>query len=402
MIPLPMRLLCLAVFAALLPASAQTIPERGADDTFEVATWNMEFFGAPGFGPSNDALQLSNATAIIEQAGIDLWALQEVVDQTEWAQLLSNISDDGYAGVLGPQVSTDDRFDQRLAFIYNTSVVSVVGTRSILTSSSFEFGGRDPFEMQARVTIDGQARTIRVIGFHAKASTDQDSYDRRERGAEALKAYIDDRIARGESVILLGDYNDLFLRSTRSSEPSPYRAFVNNPDYVTATLPLEQANIRTRCSNNACTSGDTRDHILFTANLSAEYVEGSADRIGEVLTGVSNYVSTTSDHIPVIASFSFRPTAGERDPEAGSVALLAPTPNPFRDVTQLRFRLDAPSAVQLDVFDVVGRRVASLAGAFGTGEHPVPIDGAALAPGTYVIRLVADGQIRTRLMVRAE
>ncbi len=400
MIPLHMRLICLAALAALLPAAAQTVPERGADGTFDVATWNVEFFGDPTLGPSDDATQLANVAAVIEQAGIDLWTLQEVVDQTEWAQLLDRVQDDGYAGILGPQVSNTPRFDQRLAFIYKTDVVSIVGQRTILSGTNF--GGRDPFEVQARVTIEGQARTIRVIGFHAKASTDDDSYRERVRGAAELKTYIDDRIARGESVILLGDYNDLLLRSTLSGQPSPYRDFVDNADYVTATLPLEQATIRTFCRNSACTSGDTRDHILFTANLSAEYVAGSADRIGEVLSGVPNYVNSTSDHIPVIASFSFRPVAAEDAPEAGPVALLAPTPNPFRGATQLRFRLDAPSDVQLDVFDVVGRRVASLAGAFGAGEHPVSIDGAALAPGTYVVRLMAGGLVRTRLVVRAE
>ena len=395
-----MRLLLALAAVLAVPASAQTVPMRGDAGTFDVASWNLEFFGAPTQGPSNDATQLNNVAAVIEQGGIDLWALQEVVDQTEWGQLLDRVRDEGYAGVLGPQVSNNATFDQRLAFVYDTRVVTVIGTRTILSESAFEFGGREPFEMQARVSIGGQARTVRVIGFHAKASTGQDDYDRRERGAEALKTYIDDRIVRGESVILLGDYNDLLLRSTRSGRPSPYRAFVDNPDYVTATLPLEQNGVNTFCRNSTCTSGDTRDHLLFTSNLSAEYVDGSADRFGEVLSGVSGYTSTTSDHVPVLARFEFRAVSAEGQPDGG-LALLAPAPSPFRASTRLRFRLDAPAEVALDVFDVLGRRVAGVGGAYGAGEHGVTVDGRALAPGTYLVRLAADGAVQTQRIVRA-
>ena len=395
-----MRLLLLAALAALVaPARAQTVPARGSDATFDVASWNLEFFGEPTMGPSNDALQLDNVVAVIEQAEIDLWALQEVVDPTEWNQLRDRVRDDGYEGLLGPQVSSTAAFDQRLAFIYNPSVVSVIGSRTILSGTNF--GGRAPFELQARVAIDGQARTLRVIGFHAKASTDQDSYDKRDRAAAELKAYIDDRITRGESVILLGDFNDYLLRSTRSSEPSPYRAFVSDPDYVAVTLPIEQANLRTFCSNSACTSGSVRDHMIITADLSAEYVDGSGDRYGQVLTGVTNYVSSTSDHIPVLAQFSFRPTAGEDVLAPGVVALLPPAPNPFEGSVRLRFVLEAPSDARLDVFDALGRRVASLAGAFGAGEQSVQLDAGALAPGAYLVRLTAAGEVRTRRIVRA-
>ena len=89
----------------------------------------------------------------------------------------------------------------------------------------------------------------------------------------------------------------------------------------------------------------------------------------------------------------------EGGPDAG-LALLAPAPNPFRGSTRLRFRLDAPGDVSLEVFDALGRRVARLAGTFGAGEHPVPLDGAALAPGAYLVRLAAAGQVRTQRIVR--
>lgn len=398
-----MRLPLAAALAAVLPlaVAAQTVPAKGDPLTFEVASWNVEFFGEPSLGPP-DAVQLSNVAAVIGQAEIDLWALQEVVDRTEWSDLLSQLQTAGYAGRLGPQVSNDSRFDQKLAFIYDPSVVQVVGTRTILDEFAYEFAGRLPFEMQARVTIGGDARTIYVVTFHAKASTGSEDYTRRAGGAAALKEYIDGRVARGEEVILLGDFNDYLTRSTLSNRASPYASFVSDTTYTAATLPIEQAGRPTYCTNAACTSGSARDHLLFTRGLTDAYVAGSGDRFYELISAVPSYTSSTSDHLPVFARFAPRATADEDGPEAGPVALLPAAPSPFRTETALRFRLDAPADVRLDVVDVLGRRVASVAGSFGTGAHTVPLDGAGLAPGLYVVRLDADGIQRTQTVVRAQ
>lgn len=397
-----MRMLRLVALVALLAPglAAQSVPPRGADDTFEIATWNLEFFGEPSQGPS-DAVQLNNVAAVIEQAEIDLWAVQEVVDQTEWSQLVTRLQALGYSGRLGPQVSSSPTFDQKLAFIYNTSVVQVVRTQPILESVDYEFGGREPFEMQANVTVGGASRTVYIINVHAKASTGAEDYNRRQAGAVALKGHIDDRIARGEEVILLGDFNDYLVGSTRGgSVASPYDGFVQDPNYVLASLPLEENFVFTYCRSASCSSGDTRDHLLFTSGLSDVYVAESTDRYGEVLSGVSNYVTSTSDHIPVLARFSFRSTAGEPDRDVRPVRLLATAPNPSRGAARLRFHLDAPADVRLDVVDALGRVVASVAGAYGAGTHAVALDGGALAPGAYTVRLSAGGMLDVGRLVR--
>ena len=390
-----MRALALALVLAV-PALAQTVTPRGADGTFDVAAWNIEHFGDPGFAPS-DPLQISNTEAIVEQAEIDLWAVQEIGSQDAWESLLTRLQADGYQGRLGPE--TPGSFQLRLGFLYDPDVVTVIGTRTILSGGNF--GGRLPFEMQARVSIGGQARTIRVISLHAKAGTGADDYADRVAGAAELKTYIDDRLARGDAVILLGDYNDFLTRTTRSGESvSPYAAFLSDADYFAPTLGIEQQGIPTLCGNSSCTTGSTRDHILVTSNLSAEYVEGSGDRYSEVISEVSGFVNTTSDHVPVLARFEFRPVGTDAAPEDG-VALLAPAPSPFRASTRVRFRLAAPADVAVEVFDVLGRRVAGASGAYGVGEHGVTVDGSALAPGAYLVRLAADGVVQTQRVVRA-
>ncbi|MHB8079905.1 MAG: FlgD immunoglobulin-like domain containing protein [Candidatus Krumholzibacteriia bacterium] len=86
---------------------------------------------------------------------------------------------------------------------------------------------------------------------------------------------------------------------------------------------------------------------------------------------------------------------------------LAPNvPNPFNPLTTLHFELTAAAAVELAVFDLAGRRIATLAaGRFGAGPHEAVWQGrdAADRPvpsGVYLARLRVDGADRDARTVR--
>ncbi len=86
--------------------------------------------------------------------------------------------------------------------------------------------------------------------------------------------------------------------------------------------------------------------------------------------------------------------------------LAAPAPNPAAEVTRLRFGLARATNVRLDVFDVAGRRVATLAsGALPAGEQTRSwnlrrSDGAPCDPGLYFVRLRAgDRTLERRIVV---
>jgi hypothetical protein len=87
-------------------------------------------------------------------------------------------------------------------------------------------------------------------------------------------------------------------------------------------------------------------------------------------------------------------------------ALSSGQPNPF--ARSLLMRLDVPrrSQVRVEAFDVLGRRVRTLAhGEFAPGTHALIWDGAdddgtVVKPGVYMVRAVADGFISQRRVVR--
>lgn len=89
-------------------------------------------------------------------------------------------------------------------------------------------------------------------------------------------------------------------------------------------------------------------------------------------------------------------------PEDGPGAfLLHPNyPNPFAGSTTIRFDLPRAASVRVDVFDVLGRTVATLLEAsLLAGNHAVVFEAKGLASGVYLCRLTADGITRTHAML---
>jgi hypothetical protein len=90
------------------------------------------------------------------------------------------------------------------------------------------------------------------------------------------------------------------------------------------------------------------------------------------------------------------------EPETRPVAVrLHPNyPNPFNPSTTLRYDLDEPGPVRLEVFDLTGRRVALLAdGPSPAGRHTVDFNATGLASGFYIARLTAGGAVQHRKML---
>ncbi len=75
-------------------------------------------------------------------------------------------------------------------------------------------------------------------------------------------------------------------------------------------------------------------------------------------------------------------------------------PNPFNPATVINYHLPADTDVRLVVYDVLGRRVATLVDEhMKAGSHQVAFDGTRLASGSYIYRLQAGDHTITRLMM---
>jgi endonuclease/exonuclease/phosphatase family metal-dependent hydrolase len=288
-----------------------SVPAQGTPATLDIGNWNLEWFGSADFGPNDEALQLRNVAAVMGGADLDIWGLEEVVDAGEFAGLLSRLP--GYSGMLAndPSVvdgaayySDFDDTEQKVALVWRTSVATLESARVILGAYDNEFAGRPPVEFHLAVTLGGAAEDLVVIVLHAKSGSDGASRDRRDAGAQALKAYLDATYPT-QRVMVIGDFNDDVDTSITSGQPSPYRYFVeDSADYTFTTKALSDAGV-------ASTVGyaDMIDHQLDTNEQAATYVAGSAEAF-RADRYITDYGATTSDHYPVIARYRVISTGG--------------------------------------------------------------------------------------------
>jgi choice-of-anchor B domain-containing protein len=76
-------------------------------------------------------------------------------------------------------------------------------------------------------------------------------------------------------------------------------------------------------------------------------------------------------------------------------------PNPFNPSTTIGFKLPEATTVRVSVSDALGREVAVLVESqlMAAGKHLVQFEGSSLPSGTYLVRLDANGIIKTRQIV---
>ena len=108
-------------------------------------------------------------------------------------------------------------------------------------------------------------------------------------------------------------------------------------------------------------------------------------------TGAYQHVTTP----PVLFTVA-PPVASDAPAEAPRLALALLSANPARGTVRFAATLPTPGPARLDVFDALGRRVATLLGGErAAGTHALALDTAALAPGVYAARLGAGRETQT-------
>jgi len=94
---------------------------------------------------------------------------------------------------------------------------------------------------------------------------------------------------------------------------------------------------------------------------------------------------------------------GINDPSSeipATYSLMQNYPNPFNPTTNITFAMPLAGNVELKVYDLLGKEVATLVtGNLNAGTHVVPFDASALASGVYIYKITSGSFIDSKKMV---
>ncbi|MDR9419095.1 T9SS type A sorting domain-containing protein [Gracilimonas sp.] len=364
------------------------------DQTFEIATWNIEWFGSTSNGPEDEETQFANVKQVIDSVDADLYAFQEISNATQFADLVAELEE--YGGVIA-----DFSQSQKTAYLFKRATIDSLDS-DVVTGDFFTqqywANGRYPLMFQFNATVNGKSREMYAFNIHAKAFDDAGSYNQRENAARELKGYLDN-LHSSDNVIFIGDYNDTITGSITAGEESPYSEFDSDQDYTIITKNLEEKGFDSQ------SSGSMIDHITISDELNDEYIPGT-ERV-ENTSYIGSYISSTSDHFPIWTRLQFETIVTSNDEELAatprSFELEQNYPNPFNPSTVISYQLSDNSTVTLQVFDMLGRKVATLVNneRVASGSHEVTFDASNLSSGMYIYQLFTDSglQLTKKMML---
>jgi len=374
-------LLAIAFFIACSPLFAQSLKDLsfGTDNTFEVATWNIEWY------PKNGQTTIDSVTQIIQALNIDVLAIQEIDDTASFTQLLGNLNGwEGYqAGVGFPS----------LAYIYNTAVIEMDSIYEIYTNSPRELP-RPPLVMELKF----KGQDIIIINNHFKCCgngtldlTDPWDEETRRKDASALiMLYIDSNFS-SKRVILLGDLNDRLTDNTSNNVFQGFLDDTSNYKFVDMDIALGSS------SQWSYPSWPSHlDHILITNELFTGFAHDSSViqtiRIDDYLVGgFSSYDANISDHRPVALKIQIDTTiAGLKEVNFQDV-MLNIYPNPSSGIIDLSIH-PTPEYAAIEIYNMNGQIIECL-NVF-KDQSSISWNAESLPNGVYYLKLFVDAEIK--------
>ena len=270
----------------------------GTDSTFEVVTWNIEWF------PKNGSITVDSVSKIIASLDVDLLGLQEIDDTTICRQMINNLA--------GYELFMDSNWFGGLAYVYKSSSIRINSIYKIYDTSPFwNAFPRSPLVMD--LTYMGE--DIIVINNHFKCCGDglldignsSDEEARRQEASSLLKQYIDINFPSSR-VIVLGDLNDIL---TDESANNVFQMFLDDSTHYS----FADEAIANGSSSDWSFPGwpSHLDHILITNELFSEVSNPGSEvktiKIDDFMSGgLANYDNTISDHRPVGLKIKVIPT----------------------------------------------------------------------------------------------
>jgi hypothetical protein len=260
-------------------------------------------------------------------------------------------------------------------------------------------GEWEPYE-RWRYTYDNRGETITILAETltsegALSLARRDTYVYTPEGI-ILNWSSEETQDEGETWVLSSRGTNTYDNAGNRTEQKSERWNAATERWITTTWFQRTFNER-----GLMTFEDARSRNATTGALTLHYTNAyTYDEEGDRVEWVRQ--QRTQEAVPLQnqtrQTFSYRSLQVSTEAGLAGLALSLETfPNPAAGTATVRFDLAAPSTVEVSVYDLLGRRVATLAeGEHPSGAHALPLDAGGLAAGLYLVRLEAGASVLTR------
>jgi len=372
----------LFLFTSVSHLFAQSLKDLsfGTDATFEVATWNIEWF------PKNGQTTVDSVTQIIRALDVDLLAIQEINDTNAFKTMVDSL--DGYEGYF------KSAWFAGLGYIYKTDSIQIHDIYEIYyTSPYWNAFPRSPMVME----MSFRNQDFIIINNHFKCCGDgildlsdpSDEENRRLQASNFLKQYIDS-IFPNKKVIVTGDLNDIL---TDNQANNVFQSYLDD----TTNYQFADMDIATGNSSGWSYPGwpSHLDHILITNELFGEFGYAGSEiqtiKIDNYLPGgVWQYDNIISDHRPVALKLRTDSATVNLNEFYSRHKALNFYPNPFNKKTTIAFE-HKPGNASIEIYDINGHKIQSIRDL--KGENSISWDAGNLPDGIYFATLLSGSKV---------
>ncbi len=356
----------------------------GTDSTFEVMSWNLEWF------PTNGQSTIDSVAIIIEALDIDVFAIQEVNNEVQFAQLINSL--DGWEGYY----QESDYLE--VGYIYKSESIELDSIYEILTADEhFRPLPRSPLAME----FSFMNHEMVIINVHLKCCGDgtldlNDEWDEETRRYDACNL-IDNYIAENyadKNVILVGDMNDLIQESAPNNV---FETFItDSANYLITDMDIANG-------GNAYWSYPTWpshiDHIFITSELFDEFENGTIEtiRIEDYLSGGFNeYESNISDHRPLAIKLAMEDLTSGIENIVLDESSFSIYPNPSN--ANFTFSIDLiKSKGIIEIYSSDGKLIEQVQ--INQGQTNISFNASQFPNGFYYAKLIVAGRVSVKKMM---
>lgn len=349
----------------------------GTDSTFEVITWNLEWF------PKNGQTTMDYVSQIIQALDVDVIALQEIDSKSQFSNMVDNLEGwDGYY--------VNDNY-LGLAYIYKSSTVEPLEIKEILTSKNRELP-RSPYVF----SIYCHGQEIVLINNHFKCCGDGyldhtdlwDEETRRIDGCILIEEYITNNHLF-DRVIMLGDLNDDL---TDDPENNVFSPFLDKPEtYIFTDMQIAEGSSTGWSYPNWPSH---LDHIMINDvlydDIQGEDAVVTTIKLDNYFSGgFYAYDQDVSDHRPVGLKVKLLDNFGISEDIINNNHLKV-YPNPFYENTTIAIDLYRDNA-RVEICNSLGIIVDIIQ--LDKNDQSLQWNAQHLPTGIYIARLISENQI---------